>query len=307
MPALLAEALLPFRFRYPTPPFFSEFLQNPDVRLQRSHFAHQTIPIDPAFRFALRLGSGRLASLKSRQQFRERHTEAPCDQRQCVKRYILFAALQRSRECSMDMGFGGEHLLAPSPELPQLANAVPERLAEAAQFVPEGIKFRLRFAHLRESGNSPPEPLHSPKRHLLYFIAAGGIWLMISARIAANVLLQALVRHGEYSRFALLIALPALLFGAKTQEWKTGKVLDSATYVPAGATTNTTVTTTGNTADATSRTTIRTIIIRDRQPLIVSDDFAYVIEDTRVQSGFTNVHSAVISAVSGRHAVEVCR
>jgi hypothetical protein len=71
----------------------------------------------------------------------------------------------------MNVGFSSEHLLAPSPEPPQLANAIPQRLAEAAQFIPEGNEFRLRFAHFRESGNSAFEPLHSPKRHLLYFKA----------------------------------------------------------------------------------------------------------------------------------------
>ena len=106
-------------------------------------------------------------------------------------------------------------------------------------------------------------------------------------------------------RYVLLLAiLPALLSAGKEPDWKTGKVLNSATaktYVPAGATTNTTVTATGNTADATSRTTIQTMAIRDTQLVIVSDEFAYVIEDTRTQGGFTNVHSAVINAVSGRH------
>jgi hypothetical protein len=47
--------------------------------------------------------------------------------------------------------------------------------------------------------------------------------------------------------------------------------------------------------------------IRDTQLLIVSDELAYLVEDTRAQSGFTTVRSAVISAVAARHAVEVCR
>jgi hypothetical protein len=98
--------------------------------------------------------------------------------------------------------------------------------------------------------------------------------------------------------------LPALLLGAKNQDWKTGKVLDSATaktYVQTGATTNTTARVTGNSADATSRSTIQSMTIRDTQLLIVSDEFAYVVEDTRSQSGFSTVHGAIINAVSGRH------
>jgi hypothetical protein len=105
---------------------------------------------------------------------------------------------------------------------------------------------------------------------------------------------------------ALVLAATALIAkdSAKNHDWKTGKVLNSKTaktYVPVGATTNTTVTAAGNTAAATSRTTIQTMAIRDTQLLIVSDECAYLTEDTRAQSGFTNVHSAVISAVSGRH------
>lgn len=106
-------------------------------------------------------------------------------------------------------------------------------------------------------------------------------------------------------RYALLLILPALLSSApKNAAWKTGKILDSATaktYVQSGATTTTTVTAAGNSADATSRTTIQNMAIRDTQLMIVSDEFAYVVEDTRTQGGFTNVHSAVIHAVSGRH------
>jgi hypothetical protein len=41
--------------------------------------------------------------------------------------------------------------------------------------------------------------------------------------------------------------------------------------------------------------------IRDTQLLIVTDAFAYVVEDTRTQSGFSTVHGAIIHAVSGRH------
>ena len=95
----------------------------------------------------------------------------------------------------------------------------------------------------------------------------------------------------------LLVVLPALLFGAKHQDWKTGKVLDSATaktYVPAGATTNTTAT-------GSSQTTIQSMSVRNTQLLIVSDEFAYLVNDTRTQGGFSTFHGAVISAISNRH------
>jgi hypothetical protein len=100
-------------------------------------------------------------------------------------------------------------------------------------------------------------------------------------------------------RFALLFMAPILLFGdAKNQDWKTGKVLDSATaktYVPAGD------------QSTVPAAIFQSMTIRDTQLVIVSDEFAYVIEDTRTQGGFSTVHGAIIHAVSGRHAVEVCR
>jgi hypothetical protein len=88
--------------------------------------------------------------------------------------------------------------------------------------------------------------------------------------------------------FLLLLVSPVLLLTAKNQihDWKTGKVLDSETaktYLAADANTD------------------RVLAVRDTQLAIVTDEFAYVIEDTREKSGFTNVHSAVIHAVSGRH------
>jgi hypothetical protein len=105
-------------------------------------------------------------------------------------------------------------------------------------------------------------------------------------------------------RDLLLLLLPALLFGVRNPDWKSGNVLDSATaksYVQTGATTNTTDTATGNRADATSRITIQSMTIRDTQLLIASDEFAYLVEDTRTQNGFSTVHGAIIHAVSGRH------
>jgi hypothetical protein len=107
-----------------------------------------------------------------------------------------------------------------------------------------------------------------------------------------------------FLRYALLLLLlPALLPGAKKPDWKVGKVLDSATaktYVPAGTTT-TTATAGPAGSTATSQTTIQSMAIRDTQLLIVSSDFAYIVNDTRTQSGFSTVHGAVIHAVSGRH------
>jgi hypothetical protein len=104
-------------------------------------------------------------------------------------------------------------------------------------------------------------------------------------------------------RFALLFMAPILLLGAKNQDWKSGKVLDSATaktYVQNGTTTST-ATASGNSATASTQTTIQTMTIRDTQLLIVSDEFAYLVEDTRTQSGFSTVHGAIIQAVAGRH------
>jgi hypothetical protein len=102
----------------------------------------------------------------------------------------------------------------------------------------------------------------------------------------------------------LLLVLPTLLSGAKNHDWKTGRVLDSATaktYVASGATTNSTATTQGNTTDGTSHTTIQTMAIRDTQLLVVSDEFAYIINDTRTQGGFSSVSGAIGHAISGRH------
>jgi hypothetical protein len=64
----------------------------------------------------------------------------------------------------------------------------------------------------------------------------------------------------------ILAILPALLFAAKNQDWKTGKVLDSQTaktYVQMGSTTTATATATGNSASASAQTTIQSMAIRD--------------------------------------------
>jgi hypothetical protein len=108
----------------------------------------------------------------------------------------------------------------------------------------------------------------------------------------------------------LLVVLPILLFGAKDHAWKTGKVLDSATaktYVPAGATTTTNASTSGSgwnaTTTATSQTRIQQMEIRDTQLLIVSDEFAYVVEDTRKKGGGGGpiVPGAIAGALANRH------
>ena len=93
-------------------------------------------------------------------------------------------------------------------------------------------------------------------------------------------------------RFALLFMAPILLFGGKDQDWKTGKVLDSATaktYVSAGD------------QSTVPAAIFQSMTIRDTQLVIAGDEFAYVIEDTRTQGGFSTVHGAIIHAVVSRH------
>ena len=91
-----------------------------------------------------------------------------------------------------------------------------------------------------------------------------------------------------------LLALAALPLGAKDPDWKTGKVLDAAaakSYVEAG--------------DRTGATA--TLTIRDTQLLLVSDEFAYVVNDTRTSNrlplhqGVIGDSAAIVHAVSGRH------
>jgi len=122
--------------------------------------------------------------------------------------------------------------------------------------------------------------------------------------------------------FPLLVHVPALAADKKPQhDWKTGKVLDSRLAklsVPVGATTNSsstavtsgqsTSTTVGSTTDTTStaitsgETTSSTQIafanIRDNQLVILGNEFAYVVEDTRVSGG--TVLGAAVQAIKNR-------
>jgi hypothetical protein len=99
-------------------------------------------------------------------------------------------------------------------------------------------------------------------------------------------------------RLLLLLAFSVpLLAGKKPEpEWKTGKVLDShlaKSSVAVGSTTNTTGTATATgsegvvtaTGQSTSSTRVDFANIRDDQLVILSDEFGYVVEDTRVSGG----------------------
>lgn len=83
---------------------------------------------------------------------------------------------------------------------------------------------------------------------------------------------------------ALLALAVTILAGDKEHDWKTGKVLDSQlakSWVPVGETTvSSTTETTG-----VSTTRIDFANIRDNQLVIIGDEFAYVVEDTRVSGG----------------------
>jgi hypothetical protein len=94
----------------------------------------------------------------------------------------------------------------------------------------------------------------------------------------------------------LALALPLLSAKKPEPQWKTGKILDSRlakSSVPVGSTTNTTSTATATGSDglatasgqSTSATSIDFANIRDNQLVILGDEFAYVVEDTRVSGG----------------------
>jgi hypothetical protein len=120
---------------------------------------------------------------------------------------------------------------------------------------------------------------------------------------ASHIMLSPLISTWDSTRFSmmrlvLVLALSFPLLGAKKPEpdWKTAKVLDShlaRSSVPVGSTTNTsgTATVTGSESSATvsgqstSSTRVDFANIRDDQLLVLSDEFAYVVEDTRVSGG----------------------
>src|SRR5882724_12006970 len=98
---------------------------------------------------------------------------------------------------------------------------------------------------------------------------------------------------------AVLLILTISAFSAaakKEMEWKTGKVLDSRlakSSVATGSTTGTTSTATVTGSDgnatvaghSTSGTSVDFANIRDNQLVILGDEFAYIVEDTRVSGG----------------------
>jgi hypothetical protein len=102
---------------------------------------------------------------------------------------------------------------------------------------------------------------------------------------------------------ALLIP-PLLLLSASKVEWKIGKVLDSGTaktYVATGSTTSSTATPNGRDVDVSSTTVIHSMTVKDTQLLIVGDEFAYVVTDTRASGGGGGLVGITSRAVTNRH------
>jgi hypothetical protein len=111
----------------------------------------------------------------------------------------------------------------------------------------------------------------------------------------------------------LIVCIPYFSHAAqkskKEPEWKTGKVLDSRVAKSSVATGATTTTTGTANADTTGQTTINSTssthfdftTIRDNQLVIVGDEFAYVIEDTRVTGGGGLVGLAERSIANRKH------
>lgn len=99
---------------------------------------------------------------------------------------------------------------------------------------------------------------------------------------------------------ALLLVLPAVA-AKKEHDWKMAKVLDAGmakTYVTSGASTSTTTDASGNSH---SQTDVQTLAIRDNQLLLLSDEFAYVVADTRLSGGGGGLIGLGARAVSNRH------
>jgi hypothetical protein len=110
--------------------------------------------------------------------------------------------------------------------------------------------------------------------------------------------------------FAILLAAPGICAKKEVRDWKTGRVLDShlaKSSVATGSTTNTNGTATVNASDtsatvsgqSTSSTRIDFADIRDNQLVILGDEFAYVVEDTRVSGGH-GLLSITAHAISNR-------
>ncbi len=99
-------------------------------------------------------------------------------------------------------------------------------------------------------------------------------------------------------RFVLVLVLsfPVLANKKPQPQWQTGKVLDAhlaKSSVPVGSTTSTSGTATVNGSEnsavvsgqSTNSTHVDFANIRDDQLVVLSSEFAYVVEDTRVSGG----------------------
>jgi hypothetical protein len=87
-------------------------------------------------------------------------------------------------------------------------------------------------------------------------------------------------------------------------DWQTGRVLDAATIkssIETGSVTTSNSTTRGNSTDTYSQTVIQSMAIRDTQLMILSDEYAYVVNDTRAQGGSGGIPGAIVQAVANRH------
>lgn len=104
------------------------------------------------------------------------------------------------------------------------------------------------------------------------------------------------MRHVCAVLLAIGLVVPMGFAKKQTRDWKTGKVLDSRlakSSIAVGSTTNTNTTATVTASDgmatgtgqSTSSTQVDFTNIRDNQLVILGDEFAYIVEDTRVSGG----------------------
>jgi hypothetical protein len=99
---------------------------------------------------------------------------------------------------------------------------------------------------------------------------------------------------------ALLLAFCAILCAEKKPpEWKIGKVLDSE-KAKNTAIVGSSSQTTGDTNSSSTETKTRTVEVRTTQVLIVGDEYAYVVNDTRNGGGNGGLYSAIGHAVANR-------
>lgn len=101
------------------------------------------------------------------------------------------------------------------------------------------------------------------------------------------------------ARLAIGFLPIAVMFAAKkVPEWKTGKVLDSE-KAKSTVVTGSTSETSGDASSSTTDTKVRTIDIRTTQVVIVGEEFAYIVNDTR-NGGSGNIYTAIGHAVANR-------